>query len=137
MPLEQVSGGKSASLYPRALKPFSLKLTAEERRQLVDEASGAPLGPYLRAKLLGGDAPVRSRRSGLAVEDRRSLGQALALLGRSRLSSNLNQLAHLANIGALPVTPELEAELFEALADIREIRRLLIASLGLKPEGAP
>ena len=36
------------------------------------------------------------------------------------------------NIGALPVTPETEAELYAALQDIREIRQLLIASLGPK-----
>jgi hypothetical protein len=72
------------------------------------------------------------RRTGLAVEDRQALGQALALLGKSRLSSNLNQLAHLGNIGALPFTPEVESELLEALEDIRSIRRLLMAALGLK-----
>ncbi|MBV1800154.1 hypothetical protein [Siccirubricoccus sp. G192] len=54
-----------------------------------------------------GDAPpLRLRRTGLAVEDRQALAKALALLGESRLSSNLNQLAHMASIGALPVTPE-------------------------------
>jgi hypothetical protein len=72
------------------------------------------------------------RRTGLAVEDRQALGQALALLGKSRLSSNLNQLAHLGNIGALPFTPEVESELLEALEDIRSIRRLLMTALGLK-----
>lgn len=122
--------------YSRDVRPFSLRLSAPERERLLSEAAGAPLGPYIRAKLLGDGVPLRTRRSGLPVEDRKSLGQALALLGRSRLSSNLNQLAHLANIGALPVTPELESELSEALADIREIRRLLVTALGLKPEGA-
>jgi hypothetical protein len=60
------------------------------------------------------------------------LAQALALLGQSRLSSNLNQLAHLGNIGALPFTPEVEAELLAALEEIRAIRRLLLTALGLK-----
>ena len=63
--------------------------------------------------------------------------QVLATLGQSRLSSNLNQLAHLANVGALPVTPELEAELAEALADIRAIRLLLLTALGFKEQAAP
>jgi len=85
--------------------------------------------------VLASDVPVHLRRSGLAVEDRQALGQALALLGASCLSSNLNQLAHLAHIGALPITLELEAELAAALDDIRSIRRLLITALGLKPEG--
>lgn len=135
MSLETVSGAKPPHPYSRNVKPFSLRLTADERARLTAEAGGEPLASYMRAKLLTG-SNARPRRSGLPVDDARSLGQALALLGRSRLSSNLNQLAHLANIGALPVTPELESELAAALADIREIRRLLISALGLKPEAS-
>ncbi|SDD21608.1 MobC domain-containing protein [Belnapia rosea] len=117
--------------------PFSLRLSPDERARLAVEAAGAPLSTYIKAKVLGDAPPLRLRRSGLAVEDRQALAKALALLGRSRLSSNLNQLAHLANVGALPVTPETEAELTEALAEIREIRRLVMVALGLKPGGSP
>lgn len=116
--------------------PFSLRLSADERARLAAEAAGAPLGSYIRAKLLGG-APIRTRRTGLAVEDRQALAQILALLGKARLASNLNQLAHAANIGALPVTPDLEAELFACLGEVRDLRRLLLAALGLKPEAQP
>lgn len=128
-----VRGGRA----PSRPAPFSLRLSPPERERLAAEAGGVPLGAYIKSKVLGEAAPMRVRRSGLPVEDRKSLAQALALLGRSRLSSNLNQLAHLANIGALPVTPELESELAAALADIREIRRLLMEALGLKPGAAP
>lgn len=116
--------------------PFSLRLSDSERARLALEAAGAPLGAYIRAKVLGGTVPVRTRRSGLAVEDRRSLAEGLALLGRSRLASNLNQLAHAANIGALPLDPETLADLADAIDAVREVRRLLIAALGLKPEAA-
>lgn len=85
---------------------------------------------------MGAPVPARSRKSGISLADRRVFGQLVALLGRSRVFSNLNQLAYAANIGALPVTPETEAELVAALADLAEIRRLLLASLGFKPEGA-
>jgi hypothetical protein len=112
--------------------PFSLRLTEVERARLLEETKGAPLGAYIKAKVLGA-APLRSRRSGLAVEDRKSLAQGLALLGQSRLSSNLNQLAHAANIGALPVTPDVEDELLAALRDVRALRRLFMVALGLKP----
>ena len=118
--------------------PFSLRLSADERERLVHAAKGAPLGGYIKAKLFADDSqPIRLRRTGLPVEDRAALAQALALLGRSRLSSNLNQLAHAVNIGVLPVTPETEADLREALSDVREIRRLLMAALGMKPEARP
>mgnify|MGYP005855659883 CR=1 FL=1 len=115
--------------------PFSLRLSADERARLEAEAQGAPLGAYIKAKLTGGEVPVRMRRSGLAVEDRQALAQALARLGQARLANNLNQLAHAANIGTLPITPDTEAALLDAARDIRAIRDLLLTALGLKPEG--
>ncbi len=75
---------------------------------------------------------MKLRRSGLPIRDRRSLARMLALLGRSRLANNLNQLAYLGNIGSLPFTPETEAELCDALAAVRDLRRLLIIALGLE-----
>lgn len=117
--------------------PFSLRLNAEERARLAAEAAGAPLGTYLRSKLLGEPVPARVRKSGIPIADRRVLAQLVALLGRSRVFSNLNQLAHAANTGSLPVTVETEAALAQALADLHEIRALLLSSLGLKPEAQP
>ena len=126
-----------APAHPRRkrLAPFSLRLSEDERARLTAEAGGAPLGAYIKAKVLGGTVPVRMRRSGLAVEDRQALGKALALLGQSRLASNLNQLAHLAHIGALPVSPEIESELKNAVSEVRAMRWLLVSALGLKPGG--
>ena len=136
MALHQTFRAAAGSNHPRLPKrraaPFCLRLSEIERARLVDEAKGAPLGSYIKAKVLGSALPVRVRRSGLPVEDQKMLAQALAALGASRLSSNLNQLAHLANVGALPVTLELEQELSAALEDIRQIRRLLVTALGLK-----
>lgn len=121
----------------KRLPPFSLRFSAEERARLDREAGGAPLGAYIKAKLLGGTVPVKVRRSRLAVEDKVALAKALALLGQSRIASNLNQLAYLGNIGSLPFTPETEKDLLAALAGVQEIRRLLMTALGLRPEGAP
>ncbi len=58
------------------------------------------------------------------------LAQLLGALGKSRLASNLNQIAKAANIGALPVTEELEAELHTACAEIGEMRDTLMTALG-------
>jgi hypothetical protein len=116
--------------------PFSIRLTGEQRARLAIEAAGAPLGSYIKAKVLG-TGPARMRRTGMSVENRKDLAQALALLGRSRLASNLNQLAHAVNIGSLPVTPETEEELFAAVRDVRDVRRLLLSALGLHPESTP
>jgi hypothetical protein len=60
------------------------------------------------------------------------MAKALALLGQSRLASNLNQLAKAANIGTLPLTPDVEEDLQDACAHVWEIKALLIRALGLK-----
>lgn len=129
--------GSGATRTKKPEPPFSLRLSAGDKARLREEAQGAPLGTYMKAKLLGSALPPRARRSGLAVEDRRSLAQALALLGRSRVAANLNQLAHAANTGALWVSPEVERELLDAAREVRLIRELLLRALGMAPERAP
>ena len=114
--------------------PFSLRLTKEERSRLETEAKGKPLGAYIREKLLGdGVSPRRIRRK--PSPDHALLGKVLGMLGKSRLSSNLNQIAKAAHIGALIVTPELLDELHEACEDIRIMRDALMAALGFPVDG--
>ncbi len=43
--------------------PFSLRLSANERAELIRRAGNKPLGAYIRAQLLGGiDTPRRASR---------------------------------------------------------------------------
>lgn len=116
--------------------PFAIRLSKDERAQLEQDAAGAPLGAYIKAKVFSEALPVRMRRTGLAVEDRQLLAKILAMLGASCLSSNLSELACLASIGALAFTPETESELRATLCDVRDMRRHLMLALGIKPEKA-
>ncbi len=100
--------------------PFSLRLSFEERAKLEAAANGVPLAAYIKAKLFEGDLPQVRRRNTNPVEDHQALGRVLAALGRSSLSSNLNQLARAVNTGTLPVHPETEAELMSACHEIKE-----------------
>ena len=125
----------SGKLPKRRQSPFSIRLTGDERARLVAEAKGVPLGTYLKAKVLG-DAAIRIRRAGIAIEDKKALGQALALLGKSALVKNLSVMAEAASSGSLPVTPETEAEIVQAARDVSALRYLLLLALGLK-EAAP
>lgn len=131
--IEGAQQRKPANAPAKRPAPFSIRLSDEDRARLENEAGGAPLGAYIKAKVLG-ESPLRLRRSGVSVQDREALAKVLALLGGSRLSSNLNQLAYAANIGSLPVTPETEAELLAAIGDVRFMRALLLQALGMKPE---
>jgi hypothetical protein len=117
-------------------KPFSLRLTFEERAKLNAMAGDRPLGSFIRDRLLGENAGKRAFRSRRPAADKRALARALNLLGQSRLSSNMNQIAKAVHLGTLPVGPDLEAELAAACADIREMRDALIAALGPEPPSA-
>ena len=136
--LPHAAGPAKAAPAPKRKRdaPFAIRLSRDERARLEHEAAGTPLGTYIKSRLFGSAPLARMRRTGLAVQDRQALARVLAMLGRSRLSGNLNQLARLAHVGALPMTPETEAELQAALRDIRDMRRLLLMALGLKPEDA-
>ena len=113
--------------------PFSLRLTFEQRARLEQEAAGSSLSAYIHERLFGAEAPPARRKRGKSpVRDQQAIAELLAKLGQSRLSSNLNQLARLANLGALPVTPDTETAIIEAADDIAAMRKLLIEALGLE-----
>lgn len=117
--------------------PFSLRLSFEEKALLRAAANGVPLGAYIKAKLF--DEPLEKvrRRNTNPVKDHEALGRVLGELGKSRLSQNLNQIARAANMGSLPVSPELEDELRQACADVETLRRELLRALGSLSEGGP
>ena len=112
--------------------PFSLRLSFEERAELERLADGAPLGAYIKSKIFVNGTGARSR---VKQVDRAALAKILSSIGQSRVPQNLNQIAKAANIGALPVSPELEDELRLACAEIKALRSTLMAALG-KREGA-
>lgn len=113
--------------------PFSLRLTYAERTQLKAEAGAQPLGTYIRSRLLGDKAEKR-RRLRPPGPDHQKLALVLAALGQSRLASNMNQIAKAANMGVLEVSAELTHDLEGACRAIADMREMVIAALGLKPE---
>ncbi len=112
--------------------PFSLRLSDEERAILLARAKGRPLGEYIRHQLFGDQASPRKLHQSKSGVDAQVIARLLASLGKSRLASNMNQIAKAAHMGALPVTPDLTQELFNACRDIAQMRRVLISSLGIK-----
>ncbi|MGZ2439392.1 hypothetical protein [Sinorhizobium medicae] len=120
---------------PSRAAPFSLRLSESEKSDLIARAGERSLAAYIKGCLFSGTSPKRSRQAGVAVHDRDALAKVLALLGRSRLANNLNQLAYAVNIGSLPLTPETEEELRAVIAEVRDMRKLLLAALGMKSGG--
>jgi len=120
----------AAHIIKRRVPPFSLRLSPEERKALKEAANGLPLGTYVRSRLFGPlPEPVQVGRAATNGEFQ-LLAKLLTELGRSRLSSNVNQLAKAANTGTLPVGPETEAELRSACSDIAVMRAELLTALG-------
>jgi hypothetical protein len=117
--------------------PFSLWLLPEERAVLEKMADGLPLGTFIRSRIFDGTAFHKPARKGASIVDKEALGRVLAVLGASRLSGNLNQLAKAAHTGVLPVTKETEEALRAACADIAAMRASLLSALGLSAGGTP
>ena len=134
-PLRKPFGDAGAAQPHKYPPPFSLRLSEEERAILRQRAGRRSLGEYIRYVLFGDDATPRKVKRCQPSESDRDAAAGLAGLGQSRLASNMNQIAKAANMGALPVTPDLLEELHQACADIRTMRDALIASQGLKVRG--
>ena len=112
--------------------PFSLRLTADERAYLEAKAGNRPLGAYIRAQLLG-DRVEKRRELRSPQIGQEQYAALLAALGDSRLSSNLNQLAHHANMGTLDVSEDVQQQLQDAYGAVIAMREALFMALGLKP----
>lgn len=117
--------------------PFSIRFSDEELARLNRDAGTLSLAAYIRLKLLcdaEGPAPKRNltRKQHKPSAELAVLGHMLGGLGKSRLASNINQIAKAANVGELPVTPELEHELHKACEVIQTMRQDLISALGVK-----
>lgn len=117
----------------RYMPPFSLRFTVEKRKRLDEMAGNQPLGSYFCDRLLG-ERVKKRRKVKKPAPDTAMLALVLSELGQSRLTSNINQLAKAANMGALEVTPEIEREIEQACQEIQTMRALLIAALGVVPE---
>lgn len=112
---------------PRSIR-FSDKEWAKVQRS-ADALEMKPTG-FVRARALADDiADVRRVAHGEA-ERHKEFARMLATLGNSRLSQNLNQIARAINTGSLVLSPDVIAQINEACADIRWIRKNLMQALG-------
>jgi len=114
----------------KATRPFSIRLTEEEKRRLGQLAGSRPLSAFARDQLLGRQVRQRRHAGASPSIEAKAVADALATLGTSRLSQNLNQLAKAAHLGILPVTPSVGSELQEACVAVSEMRTALLDALG-------
>ena len=109
--------------------PFSMRLTRAQRRRLDTDAGTMTAGQYVRHCLF--ENPTAQQRTfRRPVQDEQALSQLLGALGRSRLSSNLNQIAKAVHSGSLPVSPETEQAILAACAEVADMRAMVVKALG-------
>ncbi len=118
------------SKYPA---PFSLRLSRDERKELKKLACGRPLGEFIKDVIFSKSLRPSTRKPTIA--DQKLLAKLLGALGKSRIASNINQLARAANSGSLPVNEEVIKSLFEAVRSIEWMRKSLIKGMGVKSQG--
>ncbi len=110
--------------------PLSIRISDEQRERLNKQAGNMTVNAYILWRLFGDDAPKsRPRR---VVQDILLLSKILAKLGQSGIGPNLHTMVQSARSGALYVSPEVEAELVQACADVRSIKSMLMQAIGIK-----
>ncbi len=115
--------------------PFSLRLSREERKELKRLAGGRPLGEFIKDALF--DKKLRPPQPNKApMQDQKLLAKILGALGKSRIASNINQLAKAANSGSLPVNEDVLKALFEVMRTIEWMRKSLIEGMGIKAQSS-
>lgn len=128
----EVSSAKAASDQDKTPSPFCIRLTAQERAILEHQAGNQALGAYIRDQLLGENVQKRRKLHRPDVNDQQ-IAAVLAMLGRSRMPSNLNQLAKQANMGTLDITRDVNQELHDACKAVLAMRDALLIALGQRP----
>ncbi|MCV0370206.1 hypothetical protein [Filomicrobium sp.] len=115
---------------------LSVPLSPEQMADLSRRAGRAPLSAFARAQLFPANdnepAPATRTRRAAPVRDDAALAEILAKLGKTDVGSGLREMARLARIGALPVTPETESDIQRACRDVGEIKALLMKALGIR-----
>ena len=109
--------------------PLSLRLSDDERQQLVAQAGSLPLGSYIKSVVFADQAHQYRKTPKPPVAEQQLLAEILARLGKSRTANNLNQIAKHLNQGTLVVDDELEADLKQAIAEVAWMRTTLMRAL--------
>ncbi len=121
---------KTTASKRRELSPLTLRLTVEERARLEELAAGMTLSAYVRACVFAEEERLRASRPADAIAEKKALAEVMGLLGHSRIASNLNQLAHHANLGLMIEDDRAKDQIAEANQHLLAIRTALMAALG-------
>lgn len=110
-------------------KPFALRLSDDERRELERQAGSLPLGTYIKSRLLDAEkAPVKRLRR--PVADQAALAQILGMIGQSDVGDRLQELSDAVANGSLIIDDDTKLVIHSACAEVHAMHRLLLKALG-------
>ncbi|HTM82787.1 hypothetical protein [Asticcacaulis sp.] len=117
----------------QVLYPTSIRIT-ETEKEWIDAARGdLSISDYFRSLVqvaYSVSPDMRKRRRREPVKNQAELAHALALLGQSRLFSNLAQATEHLNKGTWFPDMDTEALIRQELEEMRKLRHHLLAALG-------
>lgn len=113
---------------------LSIPLTPDLKADLERRAGRRPVSAYAREMLFpaNDNSPQKPRTARHGGKSRQALAALLAKLGATQTSSSLQELARFARLGALHLTPETEAAIQKACADIAEMKALLMKAMRVR-----
>lgn len=116
---------------PKARRILSVPVSPEQMAQLAYRAGRQPLSAYARDQLFpaNDNTPPKAARP-RSGQKTALAAKSLALLGAT--ASSLKAIANVMSSGLLPVSPDTEAAVLKACADVTEIKSLLMKALGIR-----
>lgn len=126
---KEVQTSKDVTPPSNSPKPFSLRLSDEEREQLKAQAGTQTLSAYIREQLFV--KTCRRRKVRLPKANEEKIAAVLARLGQSGVAVNLRKLAEAAESGSLVLDEQTETVLRRSCFAILQLRSDLIKALGL------
>lgn len=125
------SGRKVKVRHSKASTPFSIRLTPAERARLEEDATGEPLGAYVKKTLFAPTTKAAARRA--MIDNHRVLiAQVLSMVGSSGIGDALTSMAIAIKLGTVADDQEILDALNGAQDELSEIRSELLKALDIR-----
>ena len=115
--------------------PLSIRLSANERAWLEEQAGGMPIGTFVKSRLFAANdnTPPRTRNRA-PVKDYEELAKVHGKFGRFDVFLTIKGLLKAIENGNIRLKPTTEDVLVSACEDIRDIRHHVMKALGTRAE---
>ncbi|MEM7507585.1 MAG: hypothetical protein AAF415_12655 [Pseudomonadota bacterium] len=110
---------------------LTIRLTPEEYAEIKAKAGAKPLATFARELLLAKADRRRNAQVRAVMHDQAAYARILAMLGASAAVQAFRDAVRGTSNGTLPTSKDIEASLDAVVADIAEIKRLLMQALGV------